>query len=249
MIEKVKESVYKLLMNETSGHGSDHIDRVYRLAMTFAEKEQADTLVVCDENAPNETINKDIVALAALLHDVDDYKLVGKEGSEALTNARKIMTNVGIDNDLQGTVLQIIQTMGYNKYLKGIRPSSLEGKIVSDADMCDAIGANGIIRSVVYAVSPKANGTIFDKRIFPNANITSLEYNSDVTTHSTDNAINHFFEKLLKLKDLMMTESGRLEAVSRHEIMVEFLTHFFTEEDAPEWLEYLTCYLENPHSV
>ena len=229
MLEKVQIAVIELLNKDKSGHNGDHIRRVYELALKFAESENA---------------NKDIVGLAALLHDVDDYKLVGKENALKLLNAKKIMAEVKIDDNTQILVLDIIKNMGYSKSLKGIRPTTLEGKIVSDADMCDAMGASGIIRSIVYAISDKGSGTIFDKNIFPNINITAKEYNSQLTTHDTDNAINHFFEKLLKLSNMMMTEAGRKEAVARKEIMISFLRHFFEEENASEWIDFLNDYLK-----
>lgn len=229
MIEEVKKLAFELLSGDSSGHGADHVLRVYDLALKFAETEGA---------------NQEIVALAVLLHDVDDYKLFGKESSENLTNAKKIMSSTNINNNTQEAVLDIIRTMGYSKYLKGIRPTSLEGKIVSDADMCDAIGANGIVRNIVYAVSGKGSGIIFDKNTYPNVDITHEQYNSGKENHSTNSAINHFFEKLLKLKDLMMTESGKKEAIERQQIMVDFLKHFFKEENAPEWIVFLEKFLK-----
>jgi len=199
--------------------------RVHNLAIKFANQEKADL---------------GIVSLASLLHDVDDYKIVGKENSEKFLNAKKIMKEENIDADVQQKILDIIANMGFSKYLKGIRPSTLEGKIVSDSDMCDAIGANGIVRSIAYSVSEKGSGTIFNKELFPNIEITSEEYNYSRTTHDTDNAINHFFEKLLKLKDIMMTSSGKKEAQKRHRIMVEFLQHFFEEENCDhKWFDLL----------
>lgn len=230
MLEQVKEMVFELLKDDKSGHGNDHIIRVYNLATKFAE---------------NENVNKEIVGLAALLHDVDDYKLVGKENSEKQINAKRIMNKFKIDDKVKKEVLSIIKTMGYSKLLVGIRPISFEGRIVSDADMCDAIGASGIIRSIVYAVSEKGNGIVFDKNTYPIVDITLEQYNSNNkgTTHDTDSAINHFFEKLLKLSNLMMTESGKKEAIERQKIMIEFLHNFFKEENVPEWNQFLDNYL------
>lgn len=230
MIEKVREQVTLILNEEESGHGMDHIERVYNLAINFAKEEQAD-------------IN--LVSLASLLHDVDDYKIVGKANAEKFINATKIMDSVNISKEKQEKVIEIIKNMGYSKSLKGIRPKTIEGMCVSDADMCDAIGASGIVRAIVYAVSSKGNGVIFDKSIYPNVNITAEEYNAKGTTYDTDGAINHCFEKLLKLKGLMMTNAGKKEAISRHKFIIEFLREFFKEENAPEWLEFLEEYLNN----
>lgn len=229
MIEEVRSLVFELMNDNNNGHGNDHIKRVNRLALNFSKKEGA---------------NEIIVSLASLLHDVDDYKIVGIDKSLEQINAREIMKKVNLNENIQKEVLNIISNMGYSKLLKGIRPTTLEGKIVSDADMCDAIGASGIIRSIVYAVSSKGNGRIFDKEVYPNVNISSLEYNVNDTTHDTDGAVNHFFEKLLKLKDLMLTESGYKEAIARHYLMVNFLEQLFIEEDAPEWKCFLEEYLK-----
>lgn len=230
MIEKVKEQVYEILKQDDSGHGIDHIERVYNLALKFAKEENADI---------------EIVSLASLLHDVDDYKIVGKDNADKFSNAKRIMNEANIPSIKQEEIVEIIKNMGYSKSLKGIRPESLEGMCVSDADMCDAMGSNGIIRSIVYAVSSKGNGVIFNKEIYPNVNITSKEYNGKETTHSTDGAINHFFEKLLKLKNLMTTNAGKKEAKTRHEFMIQFLKEFFHEEDIPKWTKFLEEYLKD----
>lgn len=223
MIEKVKEEVKKLLSNDQSGHGFDHIMRVYDLAMKFAEAEKAD---------------KTVVGLGALLHDVDDYKIFGKENSENLTNAKGILKETGVDEKTGRTVLKIIASMGYSKLLKGIRPDTLEGKIVSDADMCDAIGANGVLRTQTYMILHGKR--FFDKGIWPVLNISAEEYSN----RTSETSVCHAFEKLLKLNSLMLTEAGRKEAVERNYIMVEFLRHLFKEENAPEWGEFLEDYLK-----
>ena len=127
MIEKVKEQVVELLDKDNSGHGMDHINRVLNLSLKFAEKEKA---------------NKDIVALIALLHDVDDYKLFGMENAENLTNAKRIMSYCNINDEIQNQVCSELKCIGYSKLLKGFRPKTIEGQIVSDADMCDEMGAN-----------------------------------------------------------------------------------------------------------
>ena len=106
MIEKVKKQVYELLNKDNSGHGNDHIDRVLELSLKFAQKE---------------TANKDVVALIALLHDVDDYKLFGEENAENLTNAKSIMNNANVPNDIQNQVLSSLKCIGYSKLLKGFR--------------------------------------------------------------------------------------------------------------------------------
>lgn len=224
MIEKVKNKVFELLGRDNSGHGNDHINRVLKLSLEFAEKENA---------------NKDVVALIALLHDVDDYKLFGEENAENLTNAKIIMNEVKVDKQIQDEVLQSLKCIGYSNLLKGFRPETIEGKIVSDADMCDALGANGILR--VYTYSMKNGKPFFDRNVFPVEDMTADKY----TRKCADSSVCHIFEKILKLKGLMLTNAGKEEAQNRHQIIVDFLYHLFDEEDAPEWIEYLEKYLDN----
>lgn len=226
MIEEVRKQVYELLGKDNSGHGMDHINRVLRLSLEFAKNEKADS---------------DIVSLIALLHDVDDYKLFGIEHAKNLTNARKIMDNAFVNKEIQEKVLSEVERIGYSKLLKGFRPQTIEGQIVSDADMCDALGANGILR--VYTYSMKNNKPFFDKNIFPIENISAEQYTKKVA----DTSVCHLFEKVLKLKGLMLTDSGRKEAQKRHQTIVEFLNSLFREEDTPEWSNYLEQYLKKEY--
>lgn len=224
MIEEMKEQVWKLLNKDNSGHGMDHINRVLNLSLKFAEKENA---------------NKEIASIIALLHDVDDYKLFSIENAENLINAKKIMTNCNINDRVQNIVCSELKCIGYSKLLKGLRPKTIEGQIVSDADMCDALGANGILR--VYTYSLKNGKPFFDKNIFPIENIDAEKY----TKRCADSSVCHMFEKILKLKGLMLTESGKKEAKERHNIIIEFLYHLFNEDDAQEWIIYLEKYLKH----
>ena len=223
MIEKVRELVYEIFKNDSSGHGIEHMDRVLFLALKFSEEEGA---------------NKLVVALAALLHDVDDYKMVGIENAPKLTNTRRILNEAGVDLETQKQVLEIVKTIGYSIVLKGIRPNTIEGMVVSDADMCDAMGASGIIRSHSYNI--KKGTPFFNKNIWPTENMTAEQYIEKPTTTSVCNA----FEKLLRLKDYMMTNSGKKEALKRHQVIVDFLYELFEEENAHEWTEYLNNWLE-----
>lgn len=224
MIEEVKKQVYNLLDKDNSGHGMDHINRVLNLSLKFAEIENA---------------NKDIVSLIALLHDVDDYKLFGTINAENLTNAKRIMSNCNIDKEIQNQVCLELNNIGYSKRLKGCCPSTIEGKIVSDADMCDALGVNGILR--VYTYSMKNGKPFFDKNIFPTESMTAQQYMSK----TADSSVCHIFEKILKLQNLMLTNSGKEESKKRHQIIVDILYHLFDEEDTPEWTKYLNEYLKN----
>ncbi len=149
------------------------------------------------------------------------------------------MTECGIAPEIREQVLDIISCMGYSKSLKSIRPSSPEGWVVSDADMLDAMGASGIIRCLQYAFA-RCNryGTpVFDPAVWPQMDPEAEEYQRP--DRKNDNFINHFFEKLLKLKNMMMTEAACREAESRHKLMTDFLYQFFREENLPDWAEYL----------
>lgn len=222
MTEKISEERFKQVIDKVSdvlgaddsGHGIDHVMRVHDMSVRFA-------------STVPEDVDDDVVRLAALLHDVDDYKLVGKKQSGLQNNAVEIMSSVGIDSKMQITVKNIIANMGYSKSLRGVRPAIVEGKIVSDADMCDAIGASGVIRALTYAMSDKGSGVIFNRQQWPAINITAEQYNVTGNTHDTDNFINHFFEKLLKLKGMMMTQPGRKEASVRDQQMIDFLRSYF----------------------
>lgn len=230
MIDEIINDVKALMLADNTGHGFEHVDRVQCIALDIAKKENA---------------NLEVVSLAALLHDVDDYKLFGQEAADNLINARRIMKNHNVAEEVSKQVCDIIANMGYSNAIKGIRPQSLEGKIVSDADMLDAIGACGIIRCLTYAIA-RCETVVFDENIFPELNMSSDEYKKP--NRKSDNFVNHFFEKLLKLKNMMFTTSGKMEAEKRHKIMVDFLSAFFGEQNLDKWLKYLQNF-ENENSV
>lgn len=223
MIEIVKSEVYQLLNKDDSGHAMDHINRVLNLSLKFAQKENA---------------NKEIVSLIALLHDVDDYKLFGTDNADNLYNAKRIMNYAKISNEIQNIVVDELNNFGYSNTLKGKRPKTLEGQIVSDADMCDTIGVNGILRIFTYSLK---NGKLFfDKNIFPIEDMDASKY----TRKCADSSVCHIFEKVLRLKKIMMTNSGKEEIEKRHQITIDILYQLFDEENVPEWEEYLDNYLK-----
>ena len=234
--DKIWSAVAEILDGDDSGHGMDHIRRVHGMAISFADR-------------VDESVDRVVVELSALLHDVDDYKLVGREQAERLTNASKVMDSIGVDSETQAAVREVIANMGYSNSLRGIRPITIEGEVVSDADMCDAIGASGIVRALEYAVSSKGSGVVFDRTVWPIINITAEQYNSSGSSHETDSFINHFFEKLLWLKGMMLTEPGRREAEVRDQQMVEFLRAFFREEKASDWEDLLERFIVERKSL
>lgn len=222
-IKIIIDEVTKLLGNDDSGHGMDHVNRVCRIALSIS-----------DDN-----IDKDLVAAIALLHDADDYKLFGMEYSNNLTNTQMILSKTSFTEDEKKKILDSIRTIGYSKRLSGITPTIKEAMIVSDADMLDAMGVTGILRSYHYNITH--GNPFFDKDTFPLLEIDADKYKSK--TKGT--VVNHIFEKLLKLKDLMLTEKGKKESIRRYNFIIGFLNEYFYEEDVSVWQEYLNEYIKN----
>lgn len=213
MIDLVAHDVRELLLGEGSGHDWQHIDRVYNTGLALGRQEGADLVVV---------------ALATLLHDVDDRKLTGDVTTETeLPTARAIMKKAGVPDELSSTVCDTIRMTGFHKALKGGPERSLEAHVLSDADQLDAIGAVGIARTFVYGASKQR--PLFEPDTYPMTTFTAAQY--DANRGST---VNHFFEKLLKLRLMMFTRAGKKEAERRHGRMVLFLDAFFEETGAPE---------------
>ena len=224
-IEYIKGSVSELLGNNSGGHDDKHVFRVYEKAMDF-----------CRE-IPN--ANRDLVAAGALLHDCDDYKLFGEENARLLTNTRRILADSGFDDGFVDRCIKIVRTIGYSKRLNGIIPDSIEGKIVSDADMADATGLIGIIRCIEYRAYRSAGGEpFFDPDYLP----TEMDAQKYKQIKSCP-VVNHFFDKLLRLRVLALTEPGRKCINKKHNTIVNFLKTYFDEVDAPQiWKDLLTKY-------
>ena len=186
--------------------GQNESMRVYRLAMQIAEQENADML---------------IVQLAALLHDVDDVKL-SPETHEAKKNAVGFMKNSGVDDKVIASVCKIIDEVSFAG-IDSVVPSTIEGKCVQDADRLDAMGAIGIARTFAYGSSKGRR--IHDPDIKPMTNMNKADYNKNHNSTS----INHFYEKLLLLKDMMNTETAKKMAMHRQAVMEDFLEEFMAE--------------------
>jgi uncharacterized protein len=207
IIAEAEQFVRNKLANDFSGHDWWHIDRVRNNAVTLARKEQADVFL-CE--------------LTALLHDLTDEKLVSDE-YKAEQQLKEWLVTQGLPSMFIDKVLEIISTMSFKG---GFRPAmtTLEGQIVQDADRLDAIGAVGISR--VFAYSGAKGRPIHDPTTKPRESMTKEEYRS-----GHDTAINHFYEKLLKLKSLMNTEYGKQMAEHRHTFMEQYLQQFYSEWD------------------
>lgn len=210
IIQKTKDFVKKKLYGEGSGHDWFHIERVYNLAKFIGEKENADLF---------------IVEITALLHDIDDWKF--SEGTDTNTTVTEsFLTSINVANDDIYKIISIIKTMSFKGGVVDSTQSSIEGMVVQDADRLDAIGAIGIARTFAYGGSKGRQ--IYDPSIKP-IDFTSLEQVKNEENHT----INHFYEKLLKLKDLMNTKTAKEIAEKRHKFMENFLDEFYSEWNFP----------------
>lgn len=207
ILEKTIAFVKKTLAGAEAGHDWFHIERVYKNALHINLTEKGDEL---------------IVAMAALLHDIADPKF--NDGDEEIgpKMAGDFLGTLGLDPGQIGHVQQIIRNLSYKASLGAVNFQSKELDIVQDADRLDAIGAIGIARAFTYG--GYKNRVLYDPEIAPKLNMSKEEYKS-----STTPTLNHFYEKLLKLKDLMKTSTGKEIAAQRHDFMLVYLDHFYKE--------------------
>ena len=206
MIENAINYVKQIFADDCSGHDYYHTMRVYRLAMQIAKHENADML---------------IVQLAALLHDVDDAKLSPKTYATK-KKAVDFMKNNGVDDSIIDAVCKIIEEISFAG-TDSVVPSTIEGKCVQDADRLDAMGAIGIARTFAYGGSKGRR--IYDPEIKPLIDMSKEEYQQNQNSTS----VNHFYEKLLLLKDMMNTEIAKRMAKHRQTVMEAYLEEFMAE--------------------
>lgn len=221
MIHFVREEVAKLLANQHRQDEMSHIDRVVDLSVKMAESVGMEDL-------------KEI-KLIALLHDMDGYDLYQKAAG-GFTCARDILGSFGVSSYLEDKVLAAVHEIGFLKRLQGIRPQTTEAKLVSDADMCDAMGINGIIRAIQRGESEGV--PFFDKDNFPRKDFTYSQYmeNPPKTT------VGRIFEDMLTMGGMILTAPGRLEAYRRTRRTVSFLQSYFKENGLKDWDRYLAEY-------
>lgn len=209
ILQEARDFVYAELKDEMSGHDWWHIVRVTNNAVEIATHEQADVFI-CE--------------LAALLHDIADGKLNENE-EVGLQKVEQWLQNHQASDAEIAHVLDIISTMSFKGGHQQKNVSTLEGQIVQDADRLDAIGAIGIARAMAY--SGHIGRPIHDPDLQPRENMTLEEYRAGKSS-----AIMHFYEKLLKLKDLMNTDYAKQLAIGRHHFLEEYLEQFYAEWDA-----------------
>ncbi|MGB7595095.1 MAG: HD domain-containing protein [Erysipelotrichaceae bacterium] len=200
--------------HEAGGHDFHHTLRVYRMAMRLAAVEGGDP---------------QIIALAAILHDVDDYKLFGSPQGSTL-KAESFMRDQHLDLVLVEQVAEIIRTLSF-RGTDSTPCETLEGKIVQDADRLDAIGAIGIARA--FAFGGNRNRIMHDPDIPPNLMMDEAAYKTNKGT-----TLNHFYEKLLYLKDRMNTDAAKEIAAHRHHYLEAFLQEFHAEWNAEDTEEH-----------
>jgi len=199
--------VKQTLNNAEGGHDWWHIHRVWVNAKKIAEDEPCD---------------KFIVELAALLHDIADSKFHNGDEEVGPATAGKFLRGLGVDESTVNHVQQIIRHISFKGSFDGAKFSSPELSVVQDADRLDAIGAIGIARTFSYGGFKGRE--IYNPEIVPNLNMSKEEYKNSATP-----SINHFYEKLLLLKDKMNTPTGKKLAQQRHEFMEAYLNQFYLE--------------------
>ena len=201
------EFVRNTFKDDYSGHDYFHTLRVYKMAMRIAEQENADLM---------------IVQLAALLHDVDDIKL-SPETHVNKDRAVAFLREHGISEAMIKTICDIIGEVSFKGTASTV-PETIEGRCVQDADRLDAMGAIGIARAFAYGGNH--NRAIHDPDIKPAVNMNENEYQKHVST-----TVNHFYEKLFRLRDMMNTDTAKKIAEQRDSYMKGYISEFLDEWD------------------
>ena len=207
IIEQTIRFVKEQLKNAEGGHDWFHIERVYKNALLIAKEEKCDL---------------EVVKLAALLHDIADSKFHNGDESVGPKTAKTFLEAQNVKEETILHVIAIIENISFKggNFEQKFRSKELE--IVQDADRLDAIGAIGIARTFNYGGFK--NRALYDPEIAPNLSMSKEEYKK-----SEAPTINHFYEKLLLLKDKMNTETGKKIAKKRHDFMIHFLAQFYAE--------------------
>ncbi|HEX9109003.1 MAG TPA: HD domain-containing protein [Longimicrobiales bacterium] len=211
VVARTEARVRELLGGDASGHDWWHIERVRRLALRLGADEGADAWVV---------------ELAALLHDVDDWKISG-DPEAAPRHAREWLASLGVDSAAGEHVAEIVGTLSFKGAGVLTPMRTLEGQVVQDADRLDALGAIGIARAFAYGGS--CGRPLHDPEAAPVLHASFEQYRG-----AGGATLNHFYEKLLLLRDRMNTAAGRRLAQERHRYMETFVARFRAEWDGLE---------------
>jgi len=209
IIQKTIDFVKTSLSEAEGGHDWWHIYRVWKTAKHIAQTENVDMFVV---------------ELGALLHDIADSKFHGGDEEIGPQKAKEFLESLHVSENIIDHVVNIIANISFKGGKLPQKFKSTELDVIQDADRLDALGAIGIARTFNYG--GHKGRSIYNPDIMPNLNLSKEEYkNSDAPT------LNHFYEKLLLLKDLMNTQTGRKMAEQRHDFMLAFLDQFYKEWD------------------
>ncbi|MCB9335938.1 MAG: HD domain-containing protein [Flavobacteriales bacterium] len=206
-IQQTIDFVKSFHQNEATGHDWFHIQRVNNLAKQIVNKEGGDLFRV---------------EMTALLHDVSDYKLNGGDESRGMQKIKTFLEEISVGADTIQLILKDIENISYKGAHVEQKTLSKEGQIVQDADRIDALGAIGIARTFAYGGNK--NRMIYNPEQKPVMHTHFENYKK-----STAPTINHFYEKLLLLKDRMHTETAKQIAEERHQFMLHFLEQFYKE--------------------
>ncbi len=207
LIEKTIAFVKEKLEGAEAGHDWFHIERVWKLSKKIAEKEGG---------------NLEVIELSALLHDIADPKFHNGDETLALKISKDFLEEIHVNAELIEQVLFVIKNISFKNRAEAPENPPLELQIVQDADRLDAIGAIGIART--FNFGGFKNNLMYHPEIQPKLNMSKEEYKK-----SNGTTINHFYEKLLLLKDLMNTETAKKIASERHDFMLKFLDEFYKE--------------------
>jgi len=199
--------VKEKLEGAEAGHDWFHIERVWKLSKKIAEKEGG---------------NLEVIELSALLHDIADPKFHNGDETLALKISKDFLEEIHVEGELIEQVLFVIKNISFKNRAEAPENPPLELQIVQDADRLDAIGAIGIART--FNFGGFKNNLMYHPEIKPNLGMNKEEYKK-----SNGTTINHFYEKLLLLKDLMNTETAKRIASERHDFMLQFLDEFYKE--------------------
>ncbi|MFZ4106468.1 HD domain-containing protein [Flavobacterium sp.] len=195
------------LQNAEAGHDWFHVERVYKNALLIANEQEC---------------NLDIVKLGALLHDIADYKFHNGDETIGPKVAREFLESQKVTEEVITHVVNIIENISFKGGNFENKFTSIELDIVQDADRLDALGAIGIARTFNYGGFK--NRPLYLPNVAPNLNMTKEEYKNSAAP-----TLNHFYEKLLLLKDKMNTDTGKKLALERHKFMENFLSQFYAE--------------------
>lgn len=207
VIKKTEEHIKSLLSGESSGHDWWHVYRVWKCAVHIAKGEKVDLFVV---------------QLGALLHDIADWKLHGGDDDVGPKKAREWLESLSVKEEVVKRVEQIIKEISFKGSGVKVKLSSQEAKVVQDADRLDAIGAIGIARAFAY-------GGHKGREMHTPGKAPEIHKNFEQYKNNKSSTINHFYEKLLLLKNLMNTKTAKKIAEKRHNVMEKYLKEFYSE--------------------